>query len=238
MVHSLDPRTRIVSCFIFACAVSQLSSFAALASALLLSLVLFIFSKITFREVSGRLLALNIFFLFFFLSLPFSGQGKDSVDIGWAIIDKEYFLNCCRALIRGNIILLLCISLINTVDILTFAQALSSIRFPSKLVHLMMFTIRYLDIVHCEYLQIKRAVIARGFVPHMDMHTYRTIAGMAASIMIKALDRAERVNAAMKCRCFDGKFYSVKKFALRRGDLFYISLSSLTVTIFIWGEFF
>ena len=71
------------------------------------------------------------------------------------------------------------------------------------------FSYRYLFVMEQEYQRLARSALIRGFQPGTNTHTYRTYAYFVGMLFIRAFERAERVNRAMKCRGYDGRFHSL-----------------------------
>jgi cobalt/nickel transport system permease protein len=42
-------------------------------------------------------------------------------------------------------------------------------------------------------------------------------------LLVKSYDRAERVHKAMLCRGFSGKYFTLSRFSIKIGDIFYLS---------------
>ena len=110
-------------------------------------------------------------------------------------------------------------------------RAMGSLRVPSKIVFLFIFTYRYIHAIHREYMRLKDAIDIRGFRPGTNLHTYRTYAYLIGMLLIKSHNRAERVQAAMLCRGFHGKFYDLSEFSLRPSDILLFIFMSLALTI-------
>ena len=105
-----------------------------------------------------------------------------------------------------------------------------SCEYPDKLTHLLLFTLRYLDMLHHEYVDLLRAMKARAFRPRMNLHTYGSFAYMMAMLLVRSLERSERIMAAMKCRGFRGQFNTFRDFAFQGRDLLF-SLASLLLFV-------
>jgi cobalt/nickel transport system permease protein len=90
---------------------------------------------------------------------------------------------------------------------------------PEKLTHLLLFTVRYLEILDRQYRQLTAAMRIRGFRPRMDAHTYRSYGYLVGMLLVRSLDRSERVLAAMKCRGFCGRFYLLDHFEFGVADV-------------------
>ena len=85
--------------------------------------------------------------------------------------------------------------------------------FPEKVVHLLLLTVRYVGVLQRESQRLRIAMKARGFRPRMNGHTYRSYGQLVGMLLVRSLDRAERIVAAMKCRGFRGHFYLLDHFA-------------------------
>ena len=53
----------------------------------------------------------------------------------------------------------------------------------------------------------------------MNRHTYRAYGYLVGMLLVRSLDRSERIVAAMKCRGFRGRFYLLDHFAYSLHDL-------------------
>jgi len=98
-------------------------------------------------------------------------------------------------------------------------HALAHLRVPSKLVHVLLFTVRYLDVLHRESARLRWAMRVRAFRPRADRHTHRAVGYLVGMILVRGFDRSERVAAAMKCRAFRGVFPLLDHFALGWRDV-------------------
>jgi cobalt/nickel transport system permease protein len=75
----------------------------------------------------------------------------------------------------------------------------------------------------------------RGFRPRLSSHTYRTIGYLVGMLLVRSLDRSERVMAAMKCRGFRGQFYLLDHFAFSRWDIWFsVVAASALVLLTLW----
>jgi cobalt/nickel transport system permease protein len=48
---------------------------------------------------------------------------------------------------------------------------------------------------------------ARAFRPGCGPHCWRSVGYLFGMLMVRSLERAERIDAAMRCRGFDGRFH-------------------------------
>ncbi len=223
-VHGLDPRIRIVVAILFAVVVAVSSSLLALFAALAMSLFLLALARLSARKVFYRLLLVNGLILFLWLLLPFTFQGQSLFHIGPLIGTREGVLYASRITLKCNAILLAMITLLATIPIFTLGHAMSQLHFPDKIIHLFLFTYRYIHVISQEYQRLVNAMKIRGFIPRTNLHTYKSYAYLVGMLLVKSYDRAERVYKAMLCRGFSGKYYTLSQFSVKRGDIVYLSL--------------
>jgi cobalt/nickel transport system permease protein len=223
-VHGLDPRIRITVAILFSVVVAVSSRFSALLPALALSLFLLVLTRLSARKVFYRLLLVNGLILFLWLLLPFTFRGEPLFHIGPLAGTKEGVLYASQITLKCNAILLAMITLVATIPIFTLGHAMRRLRFPDKIIHLFLFTYRYIHVIFQEYSRLVNAMKIRGFIPGTNLHTYRSYAYLVGMLLIKSYDRAERVYRAMLCRGFSGRYYTLSQFSVKRGDIVYLSL--------------
>jgi cobalt/nickel transport system permease protein len=110
------------------------------------------------------------------------------------------------------------------------------LKIPDKLSHLLLFTYRYIHVFEREYQRLVQAMKIRGFVPRTDLHTYRSYGYLAAMLLVRSFDRAERVFQAMLCRGFNGTFYSLRTFSWQRRDHLFLAGSLPVLAGLLWLE--
>jgi len=76
----------------------------------------------------------------------------------------------------------------------------------------------------------------RGLQPGTNIHTYRSYAYLAAMLLVRSYDRANRVFQAMLCRGFHGTFYSLRTFSWRRRDGVFVVASFLALAALFYLE--
>jgi len=223
-IHGLDPRIKLVVAILFSVVVAVSTSFLALLPALALSLFLIVLAKLSTRKVCYRLLLVNGLILFLWLLLPFTFKGEPLFTIGPLVGTREGVLYASQITLKCNAILLAMIALLATMPIFTLGHAMSKLYFPDKIVHLFLFTYRYIHVIFQEYHRLRNAMKIRSFMPQTNIHTYRSYAYLMGMLLVKSSDRAERVYKAMLCRGFSGKYYTLSGFSIKIRDIFYLSL--------------
>jgi len=223
-VHGLDPRIKIIVAIPFSVVVAVSTHFLALLPALAVSLLLIVLTKLSTGKVFYRLLLVNGLILFLWLLLPFTFKGETLFTIGPLVGTKEGVLYASQITLKCNAILLAMIALMATIPIFTLGHAMGKLHFPEKMIHLLLFTYRYIHVIFQEYHRLINAMRIRGFIPGTNLHTYRSYAYLLGMLLVKSYDRAERVHKAMLCRGFSGKYYTLSRFSVKIRDILYLSL--------------
>jgi cobalt/nickel transport system permease protein len=227
LIHRLDPRGRIVITFGFALLVALSGHFRVLGIGAGLGGLLVLLARIPPGALGLRLLRLNAFMAVVLLLVPITYPGQTVFAIGAFDYSAEGLAWCLALILKANAIVLAFNALLGTVDLFRLGHAFQHLRVPDKLIHLFMFTLRYMDVLHHEYESLLRAMKTRAFRPQMRFHTYASYANLVAMLLVRSLERSERIMAAMKCRGFRGKFYIFSHFELHRRDLVFAGVSCI-----------
>jgi cobalt/nickel transport system permease protein len=137
--------------------------------------------------------------------------------------------------LKANTILLLLTIFMTTIDNVSFGHALIHLRVPRKLVHIMLFSIRYLEVIGREWRKLTTAMKVRCFHARLNWHTLQSYGYLIGMLLVRSLDRSDRVYAAMKCRGFRGDFYILDHFVMKKADVIFVVLGSVLLAGFsIW----
>jgi cobalt/nickel transport system permease protein len=110
-------------------------------------------------------------------------------------------------LLKANTVVLSLFGLVAALGARQAVQALEQLGVPSKLCHLLLLTLRQIQLVGDEYRRMRQAMRARAFVPRSDRHSWRVLGWSLGMLLVHSLARAERVAQAMRCRGFDGRLH-------------------------------
>ncbi len=174
-------------------------------TAFILIFLFLLISPISINLLISRLFQLNLFLVPLMLWFLFINQPQ------WEIFWKA------NAILSGITILL------GNLDVFQFVKALQSLKLPSKLVHLLFFTIRYLEILKQTFEKIQRAMQVRGFKLQANLHTYQSIGNALGMLFIKSLSKAQRIEQAMRCRGFQKHFPEANLAGFNIKDYLYVS---------------
>ena len=212
VIHRLDPRFKITAAIAYSIAVAVVYRFPSLFVAFAASLIMLWLAGLHMQSVLKRLFLVNGFVLMFWLILPFTAEGEVIYRVGPVALYLPGIILAGQITLKCNAILMALIALVSTMSFATLGRALNYMKFPEKFVFLFILTYRYIFVIEGEYKRIWRAVKIRGFYPKTAIHCYKTYAYMIGILFIRAAARAERVYRAMKCRGFQGRFYTLAEF--------------------------
>ena len=169
----------------------------------------------------GRRLAWTAVLLALFLIwLPFLPDPHGAgYDVGWVTVSATGLQRFGAVLLKTLAVVTLLLILLATAPLPDTLKAAQCLHVPAVLVHILLLTVRYLFLLAEEFARLRTALRVRGFRSRADLHSWRTVGHVAGTLLVRGSERAERVGQAMRCRGFDGTFYSLHGFATRWSDV-------------------
>lgn len=223
-IHKRDPRGKIIVATLIITAIALAKSFVAVSVALVLALILVLLSKISLVSVFKRILLLNGFTLFLWISLPLTFGGNDTVSFATLTLSRDGVLLAALITLKTNSIVLFIIALLSTSTIADLGHALDKLLFPKKLCFILLFSYRYIFVIYQEYNRLLRAAKMRCFSPKTNIHTYRTFAYLYGMTLVNSYNRSQRVRQAMLLRGFTGQLKSLQRYSFTQTDIAFISI--------------
>lgn len=217
-IAALDPRVRVVASVAYGIFVVALDNLVALTAALVLSLTLLALSRLPPGKTLKRVAMVDGFILFMLALLPFTVPGDPIFTLWGYPASWQGLARAVQIGLTANAVALALITLVGTMEPVTLGHALYRLRAPETLVHLLMFTIRYVEVLRQEYLRLRAAMKVRGFRPSTSWHSYRSFGYLVGMMMVRAIERSERLLGAMKCRGFNGRILLLQEFRTTRTD--------------------
>ncbi|NVK19432.1 MAG: cobalt ECF transporter T component CbiQ [Methylocystaceae bacterium] len=226
-INRTDPRARVIAACLFAFTVISLNSFQALGLSFLTGLFLLFSAGLPMRGAMKKVVTMDGFILFLLCMLPFTTPGEILFHVGPWGASKEGLSKALEIALIANAVVMALLAFVGTIDAITLGHALNRLKVPENLIHLMLFSVRYIDVLKIEYFRLRNAMRARCFKPGNNLHTYRSIGYLLGMMLVRSLERSERILAAMKCRGFQGKFYLISDFHFQRRDRVFSLLATL-----------
>lgn len=205
MVGAIDPRARILAATAFAAVTITLHSVSALLAALAVAAAVMVAARLPAGRTLKRMAMMDGFIVFMLVMLPFTVPGEPAFTVFGVA-------GSCRGLeqavvigLRANAVILCLMALVGSMEPTTLGHALARLRVPVPLVHLLLFVVRYIDVIFEEYRRLCVSMKVRGFRPANTWHTYRTFGYLVGMLLVRSMERSERILMAMKCRGFTGR---------------------------------
>ena len=236
VVDRADPRLRVVLAAALAVVLAAANRPAVLALGLAAGILGVLLARLSPMAVARRLVPLNVILLLAAAVLPLTTPGTPLAHLGPLDASREGAQLGAVILLKGNAAVLTLVVLLGSLDATVLGHALHHLHVPDKLAHLLLMTVRYLDVLHREYLRLRAAMRVRAFRPRMDRHTYRTYGYLIGMLLVRSFDRSERIVAAMRCRGFRGHFYLLDHFVSSGADLWFATGGAALLTALILLE--
>ena len=218
-IARVDPRLRVLTALAAVVGVCACRRPAALAAALGLAVLTVAIARVRPGQDLRRLKDLNLFMLLLAVSLPLFMPGPAALRLGPLAFSRQGLARAGLIALRANAIMVALIGLIGTMEPAHLGFALNRLGVPAKFTHVILFMVRYVEVIHREYHRLRDAMRLRAFRPRFNRHTFRTFGYLVGLLLLRSLDRSERIMEAMKCRAFRGRYYVLAPFALTAADL-------------------
>jgi cobalt/nickel transport system permease protein len=196
-----DLRLRLVAAFWAVACLSQLTR-PEVALAAALGAAALAWGRVQWR----RLLHVEGFLLILLLVLPFTVPGEALLRLGPLSLSREGLLRAGLVGCKVTAAALLLMALLGRVEMARLGAALHALRLPEPLVRVFVLAPRYLEVIRAEAARLRLAMRARGFRPGTGRHTWRSYGNLTGMLLVRALERARRVEEAMRMRGFSGRF--------------------------------
>jgi cobalt/nickel transport system permease protein len=202
-IHRMAPEAKIFATVTFVAIVAltpRTDVWAFVAYAALLVVVAGV-SRVPFRFVAVRLLAILPFILFAFL-IPLVASGE-RIDVLGVPVSEAGLWAAWNIIAKATIGASATILLAATTDVPDLLRGMNVLRVPRVLTSIAGFMIRYLELVAAELGRMRVAMKARGYEPKW-LWQARPIATAGGALFVRSYERGERIYNAMLARGYEG----------------------------------
>jgi len=220
-IHRLDPRIKVIATALFVICVVSFHKYAISAMlpfALVLVLVMGL-AEVPGGYVAKKLLIVSPFAVMVGIFNPLLDHqplmqlGPMVISGGW-ISFFSILLRFCLTV--SSVLLLIASTGFNGV-----CMAMVKLGMPRIFAVQLLMLYRYIFVLVDEGIRIHQARALRSFQKRgLSMKTFGHLVGQ---LLLRTLDRAQRVHLAMLCRGFDGTIRIQRSLAITRGDLFFLA---------------
>jgi len=233
-----DPRVRIAAGVLLACVSTIVQSLPAAALSLACAAILCL--RLAEREraaARSRLASVNAFLLFIWLFTPFTVPGETAFSMLGLSASREGLFIALLATVKCNAAFLWFTAAMSELTLSEFARGLTGLRFPAKLVSLLLLTARQINTFSRIASQLKEAARLRAFSARCDGRTYRTVASFVAILFVRAFQKSRVMQDALKLRAFAGTWPRGQSPRLAARDWAALGASSLLALIIVCVAF-
>lgn len=232
-IETLDPRTRLLGAAVFAAAVVSLHTFPARFAGLGLAVLLVAAARVNLRTVARRLAHVEGFMILLLIMLPLTVPGQPLASLGPLAISDRGVERAFAIVLAVNAAALCVLALVGTLEPIRLGRALAALRVSERFVRLFMFLVRYHGIFGVELRRQFDSMRARGFRAGLRRHAFRSYGNLAGMILVRSIERAERVDEAMRCRGFSGRFPMRRIRPMTNADARFAALAAAAVLALI-----
>ena len=205
MMRPRDLRLRLVAAVVALGCVAPLRSLSVAAGILCLAaLALWLFPS--GKRSGRRLLHVEGFVLLLFATLPFTVPGEALFTLGPLGASREGLWRAALVAAKVSASVLVLMLLVGDLEPARLGGALRGLGVPEPIGRLFVMTVRYTSLLRDEARRLHDAMRARGFQPRSNRHTWRSYGYLIGMLLVRALNRARRVEEAMLCRGYTGHY--------------------------------
>lgn len=207
LAAAVDPAAKIAAAILFSAGVCLLREIPSSALSCVFPALLLASSGAPPSAVK-RLVPVNLFFLFLWVTLPLSLAARPDTfaSLGPLHFRKAGLVLAAVITLKGNAAALAIIALIDSSPVTANARALLRLKTPRKFVTLLLLTHANLHLMRREAARLFQAAKLRGFTPRCSLGFIRTYAWLTGMVLIRSWQRARNVGDSMKLRSFAGLF--------------------------------
>lgn len=210
LLGRIDPRGKILLALTVSMAISGSRSVKTGLFVLIYGVFLTVLGKVPWREIAKRLLEVNGLLLSLWLTLPFTTGGERLCL--WGIpLSVDGLTMAGNITLKSSAMVLILMALLGTSPFHHLLRGLRDLGVSPKLVMLVHFCHRYIQVIKNESVRIHEAASLRGHRQGISPSHLRTTASLVTALLVKSYDRSLRVNDALLLRGFDGTFPSIQE---------------------------
>jgi cobalt/nickel transport system permease protein len=225
-VHRLDPRVKILVSFIFILFVVSFPKYeiAGLMPFFIYPVFLLTAGDIPLRAIAKKVLFISPFALFIGIFNPL--LDTDVILTPFGILVTGGWISFFSIIVKFILTVSTALLLIAVTSFPGICEGLERLKFPRLLVIQLLFLYRYLFVLLEEALRILRAREARSFGKRGK--EIKTFIRLISILLLRTLERSERIYQAMLSRGFRGEIRVLKRHSLRFQDILF-ALSSVMI---------
>ncbi|MBN2442422.1 MAG: cobalt ECF transporter T component CbiQ [Spirochaetales bacterium] len=220
-IHRLDPRIKVITTIVYIIAIVSFSRYqiTGLLPFFIYPTFLLYFGNIPAGYLLKKVIIVSPFALFIALFNLFSDTTPFVYLYSFPVTGG--MITFVSIMLRFLLTVITTFALIGTMGFMPLCFALTKIGIPSIFAMQLLFLYRYIYVVIEETIRVIRAHHMRSFSKKIKMKTFSYIIG---HLLLRTIDRAERIHIAMLSRGFQGKIRINKTLRIRKADILFVLL--------------
>ncbi|UJL45252.1 cobalt ECF transporter T component CbiQ [Virgibacillus sp. NKC19-16] len=205
-----EPRAKLVAGLFFIFGVISLTTTAIATIAYVTSFMIVVFMRIPLTLLFKRYLIITPFLLLMTVPLLF-GQGffvSDNLAFATLILIKAFT--------SMNVITII----LDSQSLDQFMNSLADLKVPPLLITVLILSYRYVFLFLDDIQKMQIAMKSRFFNGGLSIRALKVYGQLIGTLIIRSMDRAERMYEAMASRCFNGKLRFEKSPKMTQWDFF------------------
>jgi cobalt/nickel transport system permease protein len=228
-IHQLDSRVKFIVLLVFTAVVISLprTSFSILVCFAAGPFTVLVLGGIPLRFALRQILLASPFVLVLALSCPYYDRTDVTTAFGpfvWQM--AQGWVRCFVIVGKFVVTMLALIALVSTTRFADLLTGLGRLGVPKLLIIQLGLLYRYIFVLIERGQLILRARAARALRNLGLKEEIKTAGCMVGSLLLRSIDDAEHIHTAMQARGFCGKWRSIAKHRMGRGDLLFFLISA------------
>lgn len=217
-IQRWDPRIKIAALGLFIICTALLKTLPMAVAALMIAVIILWSSKLPGHFVAHGLEGVIIFLLPFFLIMPFTYPGEETIRFFGLPFAWEGLRFATLIFIKAVSIVLISFAVFGTGRFDVSMIALQRLKCPKILTQMLLFSYRYVHTFLEEMRRMRTSMSVRGFIPRTNGYTLSTYGNFVGTLLVRSFERTERVYKAMLSKGYQGEFHSLVIFKTDRND--------------------
>jgi len=229
-IHRVDPRIKVLTTLYFIAVVISFNKYdpAGLAPLVVYALAIMTIGNIPFAYIMKKLLIASPFVLSVALFNPILDRSP-ALDLGPFIVSGG-FVSFASIVAKFVLTVSAGLALIACTGFDSICSALSRMGIPGAFTIQLLFLYRYIFVLGEEAARMARARTLRSFGNKgLGVGVYSSMIGQ---LLLRTMDRAQRIHLAMLCRGFDREIHHAAPSKIRFSDLLFLAGWSGLFTLF------
>lgn len=235
-VQRWDARYKIVALGVFMFGVALLETLPMAILALFVTLGLIAVAGLPGRFILQGVSWVALFLVPFFLVLPFSHPAPPAFHVLGLPFAWEGFRLAVLIVCKALAVVITAYALFGSSRFDVSMIALQRLKVPKVLVQMLLFTYRYIFVFVSELRRMEVAMRARGFVKRFDGHTLRVMGNFVGTLLVRSLERTERIYKAMLSKGYQGELHSFVVFRASPKDAAKALVVIIAIALILWGD--